>query len=106
MRRILGTTVIALAMFITTATYAGSNAGPAALAPHRIAAAVINAGIGDTTTRQAVARLDRDARRHHPDLVVCSSVSMTPGSTWMREKPNPGSPEPSFVGISPSLPDD
>ncbi len=38
--------------------------------PHRIAAAVINAGIGDTTTRQAVARLDRDVRRHHPDLVV------------------------------------
>ena len=42
----------------------------AALAPHRIAAAVVNAGIGDTTTRQAVARLDRDVRRHHPDLVV------------------------------------
>jgi lysophospholipase L1-like esterase len=43
---------------------------PAALAPHQIAAAVINAGIGDTTTRQAVARLDRDVRRHHPDIVV------------------------------------
>jgi lysophospholipase L1-like esterase len=31
---------------------------------------VVNAGIGDTTTRQAVARLDRDVRRYHPDLVV------------------------------------
>jgi len=47
-----------------------SDCLPAALAPHRIAAAVTNAGIGDTTTRQAVARLDRDVRRHHPDLVV------------------------------------
>jgi lysophospholipase L1-like esterase len=47
-----------------------SDCLPAALAPHRIAAAVINAGIGDTTTRQAVARLDRDVRRYHPDLVV------------------------------------
>jgi lysophospholipase L1-like esterase len=35
-----------------------------------VVAIVINAGIGDTTTRQAVARLDHDVRRHHPDLVV------------------------------------
>jgi lysophospholipase L1-like esterase len=47
-----------------------SDCLPAALARHHIAAVVINAGIGDTTTRQAVARLDRDVRRHHPDLVV------------------------------------
>jgi len=30
----------------------------------------INAGIGDTTTRDARQRLDRDVRRHRPDLVV------------------------------------
>jgi lysophospholipase L1-like esterase len=47
-----------------------SDCLPKALAPHRIAAVVINAGIGDTTTRQAVSRLDRDVRRYHPDLVV------------------------------------
>jgi lysophospholipase L1-like esterase len=47
-----------------------SDCLPAALAPQGIGAVVINAGIGDTTTRQAVARLDRDVRRHHPDLVV------------------------------------
>jgi lysophospholipase L1-like esterase len=47
-----------------------SDCLPVALAPHHIAAVIINAGIGDTTTRQAVARLDRDVRRHHPDLVV------------------------------------
>jgi lysophospholipase L1-like esterase len=43
---------------------------PRSLAAHGIEATVVNAGIGDTTTRQAVARLDRDVRRHHPDLVV------------------------------------
>ncbi len=43
---------------------------PAALAPHGFEAVVVNAGIGDTTTRQAVERLDRDVRRYHPDLVV------------------------------------
>ncbi len=47
-----------------------SDCLPAALAPQGIGAIVINAGIGDTTTRQAVARLDHDVRRHHPDLVV------------------------------------
>ena len=47
-----------------------SDCLPAALARQDIRAVVINAGIGDTTTRQAVARLDRDVRRHHPDLVV------------------------------------
>ena len=47
-----------------------SDCLPAALAPQGISAVVINAGIGDTTTRQAVARLDRDVRHHHPDLVV------------------------------------
>jgi len=47
-----------------------SDCLPVALAPQGVGASVINAGIGDTTTRQAVARLDRDVRRHHPDLVV------------------------------------
>jgi lysophospholipase L1-like esterase len=47
-----------------------SDCLPAALVPHGIRAVVINSGIGDTTTRQAVARLDRDVRRHHPNLVV------------------------------------
>ena len=47
-----------------------SDCLPAALAPQGVAAIVINAGIGDTTTRQAVGRLDRDVRQHHPDLVV------------------------------------
>jgi len=43
---------------------------PGKLAPLGIAAIVVNAGIGDTTTQQAIARLDRDVRRHRPDLVV------------------------------------
>jgi lysophospholipase L1-like esterase len=43
---------------------------PGALAAYGISAVVFNAGIGDTTTRQAVARLNRDVRRLHPDLVV------------------------------------
>ena len=43
---------------------------PRSLAEHGILATVINAGIGDTTTRDALARLDRDVRRHRPDLVV------------------------------------
>jgi lysophospholipase L1-like esterase len=47
-----------------------SDCLPVALAPQGVDAVVINAGIGDTTTRQAVARLDRDVGRHHPDLVV------------------------------------
>jgi len=47
-----------------------SDCLPAALAPQGVGAVVINAGIGDTTTRQGVARLDGDVRRHHPDLVV------------------------------------
>lgn len=47
-----------------------SDCLPTALAPRGIDAVVINAGIGNTTTRQAVARLDRDVRRHHPDIVI------------------------------------
>jgi lysophospholipase L1-like esterase len=47
-----------------------SDCLPGALSAHAISATVVNAGIGDTTTREAVARLDRDVRRHHPDLVV------------------------------------
>jgi lysophospholipase L1-like esterase len=43
---------------------------PGALAVHGITAVVINAGIGDTTTLQAVGRLDHDVQRYHPDLVV------------------------------------
>jgi lysophospholipase L1-like esterase len=31
---------------------------------------VDNAGIGDTTTRDAVERLDRDVRSHRPDIVI------------------------------------
>jgi len=47
-----------------------SDCLPGALAPYGISAVVVNAGIGDTTTRQALARLDRDVRSRHPDLVV------------------------------------
>jgi len=43
---------------------------PAALDRHGIRAEVVNVGIGGTTTRDAVARLDHDVRRHHPDIVV------------------------------------
>ncbi len=43
---------------------------PRSLAAHGISATVVNAGIGDTTTRDALARLDRDVRHHHPELVV------------------------------------
>jgi acyl-CoA thioesterase I len=43
---------------------------PGALAAYGIEAVVFNAGIGDTTTRQAVERLDRDVRVHNPDLVI------------------------------------
>ena len=43
---------------------------PAALARRGLPVVVFNAGIGDTTTREAVARLDRDVLSHHPNLVV------------------------------------
>jgi lysophospholipase L1-like esterase len=43
---------------------------PAALAARGIRAQVINAGIGNTTTREGRERLDRDVRSHKPDLVV------------------------------------
>jgi lysophospholipase L1-like esterase len=43
---------------------------PAALADLGIEARVVNAGIGDTTTRDARERLDRDVRGFRPDLVV------------------------------------
>jgi lysophospholipase L1-like esterase len=43
---------------------------PKALASHGISAVVINAGLGDTTTRAAILRLDHDVRRYHPDLVI------------------------------------
>jgi lysophospholipase L1-like esterase len=43
---------------------------PAALAAHGIQARVFNAGIGNTTTGDAVARLDRDVLTHRPDIVV------------------------------------
>ncbi len=35
-----------------------------------VRAQVYNAGIGDTTTRDAVERLDRDVRSHRPDIVI------------------------------------
>ena len=43
--------------------------GPS-LESHGISADVINAGIGDTTTREAVVRLDTDVRRHDPGIVI------------------------------------
>jgi lysophospholipase L1-like esterase len=43
---------------------------PGALARHGIHAEVVNAGIGDTTTQDAVLRLDRDVFSHRPQLVV------------------------------------
>jgi lysophospholipase L1-like esterase len=43
---------------------------PGALAAHGIQARVFNAGIGNTTTSDAVARLDRDVLAHKPDIVV------------------------------------
>jgi lysophospholipase L1-like esterase len=47
-----------------------SDCLPGALARLGVAAKVINAGIGDTTTRDAVARLDRDVIRYRPNLVI------------------------------------
>jgi lysophospholipase L1-like esterase len=43
---------------------------PGALAAGGIRARVLNAGISDTTTREARERLDRDVRAFAPDLVV------------------------------------
>ena len=43
---------------------------PASLAAHGIEARVVNAGVGDTTTRDARERLDRDVRAFSPDLMV------------------------------------
>jgi lysophospholipase L1-like esterase len=43
---------------------------PGQLRASGINATVFNAGIGDTTTRDAVERLDRDVRSRHPDIVV------------------------------------
>ena len=63
---------------------------PRSLAAHGISASVVNAGIGDTTTRDALARLDRDVRHHHPDLVVIqfgindSWIDVDQGSTAPR----------------------
>ncbi len=31
---------------------------------------IVNAGIGDTTSRHALARFDNDVRRHDPDFVI------------------------------------
>ena len=43
---------------------------PGALVAYGVAARVVNAGICDTTTREARERLDRDVRAYTPDLVV------------------------------------
>lgn len=43
---------------------------PKTLAQHDMRTEVINAGIGDTTTREGRARLDRDVRSHAPDIVI------------------------------------
>ena len=43
---------------------------PRTLATHGIQAEVVNAGIGDTTTRQGRERLDGDVRIHDPDIVI------------------------------------
>jgi len=40
------------------------------LQKHGVEAEVINAGISNTTSRQALARLDNDVRRHKPDVVI------------------------------------
>jgi acyl-CoA thioesterase-1 len=43
---------------------------PGALAAFGVRARVLNAGISDTTTREARERLDRDVRAFSPDLVA------------------------------------
>jgi len=43
---------------------------PRRLLPYGIRAHVDNAGIGDTTTRDALERLDRDVRSRRPELVI------------------------------------
>ncbi len=43
---------------------------PGALARQDIAAEVVNAGIGGSTTRDALLRLDRDVFSHHPRIVT------------------------------------
>lgn len=43
---------------------------PQDLEAEGIDAIVINAGISNTTSRQALARLDDDVRRHNPDVVI------------------------------------
>lgn len=43
---------------------------PQLLATYGIETEVINAGIGNTTTAQAIDRLDRDVRTHDPDVVI------------------------------------
>ena len=43
---------------------------PKALAKHSIRAEVINAGIGNTTTREGRERLDTDVRGYAPDIVI------------------------------------
>jgi lysophospholipase L1-like esterase len=43
---------------------------PGRLQSGGVQAEVFNAGLGDTTTRDAVQRLDRDVRSHQPQLVV------------------------------------
>lgn len=40
------------------------------LAERGIAVTVFNAGIGNTTTREGIARLDQDVRSHDPNLVI------------------------------------
>lgn len=60
-------------------TEAGWEGNADSVYPERLAAALeargfpvemINAGLSDTTSVQAVARLDRDVRRHSPDYVI------------------------------------
>lgn len=43
---------------------------PRTLMAHGITAEVVNAGIGDTTTREGRERLDTDVRSHAPDIVI------------------------------------
>jgi lysophospholipase L1-like esterase len=40
------------------------------LATHGVEALVVNSGIRNTTSREALERLDRDVRRHHPEFVI------------------------------------
>ena len=49
------------------------------LAQRGVVTTVVNAGISNTTSRQAVARLDADVRQQHPDIVIVQFGITIPG---------------------------